>query len=432
MTAVTLQSTDSLARKAYSIAITVASTPCERATMSTTEVISKDETRVVQLAEELLKKFPPATTPVVEFLGAQYDMGLAWVHFPVGLGGLGISPKFQKAVNEVLYPAGAPNPMYRNPIGHGMCGPTVAEWGSDAQKKRYLRPLFTGEEIWCQLFSEPGSGSDFAGLSSKGVQDGEEWIANGQKVWTTLAHLSRFGLLVVRTDPEAVKHAGLTAFVVDMQAPGVEVRPLRQMTGEAEFNEVYFTDVRIPQAEMLGSPGDGWRVSLTTLMNERVSIGGSMPQRGSGSIASAVHAWEALPVDQRDSATRDELMKLWIRAEVLRLTNIRANTTRKMGTPGPEGSIGKMAGADLNKETYAFAVNLQGANGMLYGSYAMTRPETAMAFDGIQKAFLRSRANTIEGGTTEVMKNILGERVLGLPGDVRVDREIAWNKVARN
>jgi len=400
--------------------------------MSTTEVISKDETRVVQLAEELLKKFPPATTPVVEFLGAQYDMGLAWVHFPVGLGGLGISPKFQKAVNEVLYPAGAPNPMYRNPIGHGMCGPTVAEWGSDAQKKRYLRPLFTGEEIWCQLFSEPGSGSDFAGLSSKGVQDGEEWIANGQKVWTTLAHLSRFGLLVVRTDPEAVKHAGLTAFVVDMQAPGVEVRPLRQMTGEAEFNEVYFTDVRIPQAEMLGSPGDGWRVSLTTLMNERVSIGGSMPQRGSGSIASAVHAWEALPVDQRDSATRDELMKLWIRAEVLRLTNIRANTTRKMGTPGPEGSIGKMAGADLNKETYAFAVNLQGANGMLYGSYAMTRPETAMAFDGIQKAFLRSRANTIEGGTTEVMKNILGERVLGLPGDVRVDREIAWNKVARN
>lgn len=400
--------------------------------MSTTEVISKDETKVVQLAEELLKKFPPASTPVVDFLGAQYDMGLAWVHFPVGLGGLGVSPKFQKAVNEVLYAAGAPNPMYRNPIGHGMCGPTVAEWGSDAQKKRYLRPLFTGEEIWCQLFSEPGSGSDFAGLSSKGVKDGEEWIANGQKVWTTLAHLSRFGLLVVRTDPEAVKHAGLTAFVVDMQAPGVEVRPLRQMTGEAEFNEVYFTDVRISESEMLGSPGDGWRVSLTTLMNERVSIGGTMPQRGSGSIASAVHAWNALPEDQRDSSTRDELMKLWIRAEVLRLTNIRANAARKMGSPGPEGSIGKMAGADLNKETYAFAVNLQGANGMLYGSYAMTRPETAMAFDGIQKAFLRSRANTIEGGTTEVMKNILGERVLGLPGDVRVDREIAWNKVARN
>ena len=400
--------------------------------MSVTEIVSADVTNVENLAQELLKKFPPATTSVVDFLGAQFDMGLAWVNFPAGHGGLGISAKFQKNVNEILYPAGAPNPMYRNPIGHGMCGPTVVEWGSDTQKKRYLRPLFTGEEVWCQLFSEPGSGSDFAGLSSKGVKDGEEWIANGQKVWTTLAHLSRFGLLVVRTDPEAVKHAGLTAFVVDMQAPGVEVRPLRQMTGEAEFNEVYFTDVRISENEMLGSPGDGWRVSLTTLMNERVSIGGTMPQRGSGSIASAVQAWEALPAEQRDSSTRDELMKLWIRAEVLRLTNIRANATRKIGTPGPEGSIGKMAGADLNKETYAFAVNLQGANGMLYGSYAMTRPETAMAFDGIQKAFLRSRANTIEGGTTEVMKNILGERVLGLPGDVRVDREIAWNKVARN
>jgi alkylation response protein AidB-like acyl-CoA dehydrogenase len=322
--------------------------------------------------------------------------------------------------------------MYRNPIGHGMCGPTVVEWGSDEQKKRYLRPLFTGEEIWCQLFSEPGSGSDFAGLSAKGVKDGEEWIANGQKVWTTLAHLSRWGLLVVRTDPEAVKHAGLTAFVVDMQAPGVEIRPRRQMTGEAEFNEVYFTDVRIPQAEMLGNPGDGWRVSLTTLMNERVSIGGSIPQRGSGSIASAVKAWQDLPADQKNASTQDELMRLWIRAEVHRLTNIRANSARRMGAPGPEGSIGKMESANLNKDVYAFTIGLMGAEGMLYGSYEMVRPETAMSFDGVQKAFLRSRANSIEGGTTEVMKNILGERILGLPGDVRVDRDVSWNQVPRN
>jgi len=313
-----------------------------------------------------------------------------------------------------------------------MCGPTVVEWGSEEQKKRYLRPLFTGEEVWCQLFSEPGSGSDFAGLSAKGEKDGDEWICNGQKVWTTLAHLSRFGLLVVRTDADAVKHAGLTAFVVDMQAPGVEVRPLRQMTGEAEFNEVYFTDVRIAEAEMLGNPGDGWRVSLTTLMNERVSIGGAIPQQGSGSIAIAVKEWKALPEDRRDASTRDELMKLWIRAEVHRLTNIRANAQRRMGAPGPEGSIGKMESANLNKDVYAFAIGLMGADGMLYGSYEMVRPETAMGYDGVQKAFLRSRANSIEGGTTEVMKNILGERILGLPGDVRVDREIAWNKVPRN
>ena len=398
----------------------------------TGSTLTADEQRVLALVDDLLEKFPPKTTSPVEFLGAQFDRGLAWVHFPEGNGGLGLNPKLQKLINEKVYAAGAPNPMYRNPIGHGMCGPTVVVWGSEEQKQRYLRPLFTGEEVWCQLFSEPGSGSDFAGLSSKGVKDGDEWVVNGQKVWTTLAHLSKWGLLVVRTDAEAVKHAGLTAFVVDMQAPGVEVRPLRQMTGEAEFNEVYFTDTRIPESEMLGKPGDGWRVSLTTLMNERVSIGGSIPAKGSGTIAQLVNVWKHLPEERKDAASRDEVMQLWIRAEVLRLTNIRANQNRKMGDPGPEGSIGKMASADLNKDIYAAAMNLMGADGLLYGSYEMVRPETAMGFDTLQKAFLRSRANSIEGGTTEVMKNILGERVLGLPGDVRVDREVPWSQVPRN
>jgi alkylation response protein AidB-like acyl-CoA dehydrogenase len=391
-----------------------------------------EEQQVHDLLDDLLAKFPPASTDPKVFLGEQFDRGLAWVHFPVGNGGLGLNPKLQKTINERIFGAGGPNPMYRNPIGHGMTGPTVAVWGSEEQKQRYLRPLFTGEEIWCQLFSEPGSGSDFAGLSSRGVKDGEEWIVNGQKVWTTLAHLSRWGLLVVRTDTEAVKHAGLTAFVVDMQAPGVEIRPLRQMTGEAEFNEVYFTDVRVPDAEMLGKPGDGWRVSLTTLMNERVSIGGAIPQKGSGTIASLTKTWSELPAERKTAEVRDEVMKLWSRAEVLRLTNIRANQMRKMGDPGPEGSIGKMASADLNKDIYAKVMDLLGAEGMLYGSYEMIRPETAMGSDTLQKAFLRSRANSIEGGTTEVMKNILGERVLGLPGDVRVDRDVPWSQVPRN
>ena len=401
--------------------------------MTVTEAaLTADEQVVSELVDQLLAEFPPKSVSPIDFLGAQFDKGLAWVHFPVGHGGLGLNPKLQKLINERVYAEGAPNPMYRNPIGHGMCGPTVVVWGSDEQKQRYLRPLFTGEEVWCQLFSEPGSGSDFAGLSSKGVRDGEEWIVNGQKVWTTLAHLSRWGLLVVRTDAEAVKHAGLTAFVVDMQAPGVEVRPLRQMTGEAEFNEVYFTDVRISDAEMLGNPGDGWRVSLTTLMNERVSIGGTIPQKGSGTIQALTSTWAKLPAERQDSATRDDVMKLWSRAEVLRLTNIRANQMRKMGDPGPEGSIGKMASANLNKDIYAKVMDLLGADGMLYGSYEMVRPETAMGFDTMQKAFLRSRANSIEGGTTEVMLNILGERVLGLPGDVRVDRDVPWSKVPRN
>jgi alkylation response protein AidB-like acyl-CoA dehydrogenase len=356
--------------------------------MTATEVQAQAaEDLVDDLVTQLLDECDPKKNDPATFLGTQFDKGLAWVHFPVGHGGLGVNPKLQKLVNERLTAAGAPNSYSRNPIGYGMCGPTVVVWGSEEQKTRYLRPLFTGEEIWCQLFSEPGAGSDFAGLA---------------------------------------------AFVVDMHAPGVEVLPLRQMTGEAEFNEVFFTNVRIPNAEMLGNPGDGWRVSLTTLMNERVSIGGTMPAKGSGTIQALTSTWATLPDDRKDAASRDDVMKLWSRAEVLRLTNIRANQNRKMGDPGPEGSIAKMAFADLNKDIYAKVMDLMGAEGMLYGSYEMVRPDRAMAFENMQKAFLRSRANSIEGGTTEVMKNILGERVLGLPGDVRVDREVPWSQVPRN
>jgi alkylation response protein AidB-like acyl-CoA dehydrogenase len=400
--------------------------------MSTAESTSSDEKRVDALIDKLLADHPPATTKPVDFLGAQFDAGLAWVHFEEGHGGLGLSPKLQKTINERVFAAGAPNPVMRNPIGHGMCGPTVAVWGSEKQKSRYLRPLFTGEEVWCQLFSEPGAGSDVAGLSSKAVRDGDEWIINGQKVWTTLAHIARWGLLIARTDPEAVKHSGISAFVVDMHAPGVETRPLRQMTGEAEFNEVYFTDARIPDEERLGNVGDGWRVSITTLMNERVSIGGAIPQRGSGPIREAVKVWETMDPARKTADARDRLMRLWAEAEVLRLTNIRASGNRKMGTPGPEGSIAKLHMADLNKKIYEFAVELQGADGMLFGDYTMIRPDTAMAASTPQKAFLRSRANSIEGGTSEIMRNILGERVLGLPGDVRVDRDVPWTQVPRN
>ena len=394
--------------------------------------LSADEKQVSDLITGLLEQHPPADTKPAVFLGAQFDAGLAWVHNPKGEGGLGLNPKMQRMINEQIQAAGGPNAMIRNPIGHGMCGPTVVAWGSDEQKARYLRPLFTGEEVWCQLFSEPGSGSDFAGLSGTGLKDGEEWICNGQKVWTTLAHLAKWGLLVVRTDPQAVKHAGLTAFVVDMEDPTVDIRPLRQMTGEAEFNEVFFSDTRIHESEMLGKPGDGWRVSLTTLMNERVSIGGSIAQKGSGMIAALTKAWNEADESLRTSARRDEVMALWSRAEVARLTNIRSSQNRKMGDPGPEGSIGKMAAADLNKEIYEKVMDLMGAEAMLYGSYEMIRPETAMGSDTAQKAFLRVRANSIEGGTSEIMRNILGERVLGLPGDVRVDREIPWSEVPRN
>src|SRR5919107_4660063 len=279
-----------------------------------------DEQLVNERLDALLSEHDPKATDARAFLGAQFDAGLAWVHFPEGYGGLGVSPKLQRVVNERIAAAGGPNSYWRNPIGAGMGAPTVVTHGTEAQKQRYLKPLFTGEEIWCQLFSEPGAGSDVASLATRAVRDGDEWVVNGQKVWTTLAHLSRWGMLVARTDPEQPKHRGMTYFVVDMQAPGVEVRPLRQITGEAEFNEVYFTDVRIPDAERLGDMGDGWRVTLTTLMNERVAIGGQVSPRGGGFIGEVVKTWQQQ--GHTDPALRDRLMQLWVRAEVQRLTNL--------------------------------------------------------------------------------------------------------------
>ncbi len=388
-----------------------------------------DETRVDALVAQLLEECPPATTSERDFLGRQYDLGLAWVQFPEGFGGLGLSPKLNRNVISAVSKAGGPIGGTKNPIGYGMCGPAVVVHGTDEQR-HLLRPLFTNEHIWCQLFSEPGAGSDVASLATRAVRDGDEWVLNGQKVWTTLAHISRYGLIIARTDPEVPKHAGLTAFIVDMEAPGVETKPLRQITGEAEFNEVFFTDVRVPDSMRVDEVGRGWGVSITTLMNERVSIGGGTPPRNSGPIGQLVELWERQGID--DAAVRDEFMKLWVRAEVNRITNMRAAAGRKSGTPGPEGSVGKLAMAELNKEIYSFAMDLLGAEGMLISSYAYHQPKSALFGDDIGKNFLRARANSIEGGTSEVMRNILGERVLGLPGDVRVDKDVPWSQVPRS
>jgi alkylation response protein AidB-like acyl-CoA dehydrogenase len=397
------------------------------------ESTADDERLVIAKVDELIARRPPATTDAQEFLGAQFDAGLAFVHFPEGYGGLGLSRKLQPVITERLRAAGAPFLAARNAIGYGMAAPTILTLGTEAQKARYLRPLFTCEEIWCQLFSEPGAGSDVASLAARAIRDGDEWVLTGQKVWTTLAHTSRFGMVLARTDPEAEKHKGLTYFVVDMTAPGVEVRPLRQMTGDAEFNEVYYTDVRIPDSERLGGVGEGWRGAIVTLMNERVSIGGAIAPRGSGPIGSALHLWSTRPANQRDLARQDRLIQLWIESEVQRLTNIRAAANSALGTPGPEGSTAKLAYAELNKRIYEFCVDLLGPEGMLYDSYEMRRPEGAGGLGGpVQRMFLRARANSIEGGTSEVMRNILGERVLGLPGDVRTDKGVPWSQVPRN
>ena len=392
---------------------------------------------VEKLVDQLLEEMPPATTPAKEFLGEQFDRGLAWLHYPEGCGGLGLTPNDQQLAQSRLVAGGAPQSGLKNPIGYGMVAPTVVAHGTDEQKRRYLRPLFTAEEIWCQLFSEPGSGSDVASLSTRAVRDGEEWVLNGQKVWTTLAHLSRFGLLLARTNPDVPKHKGITAFLVDMQADGVDVRPLYQITGEAEFNEVFFTDVHMPDTARLGAEGDGWRVAVTTLMNERVSIGGGVSRRGGGPIADALRIWKERwsgDTSPHALALRDRLVSSWIRSEVLSMTNQRAAQVRRAGTPGPEGSVAKLAYAEENQRVYELCMDLLGAEGMLYpAGYPMIRPEVlGMGSTDVHKSFLRVRANSIEGGTSEVMRNILGERVLGLPGDVRNDKELAWKDVPRS
>ncbi|HLH27483.1 MAG TPA: acyl-CoA dehydrogenase family protein, partial [Acidimicrobiales bacterium] len=317
-----------------------------------------------------------------------------------------------------------------------MAGPTVVSHGSEELKGRLLRRTFTGEVAWCQLFSEPGAGSDLAGLATRAVRDGDEWVVSGQKVWNTLAHIADRGMLVARSDPEVPKHKGLTYFALDMHAPGVEVRPLRQMTGEAEFNEVYLTEVRVPDADRIGDVGEGWRVAITTLSNERSSLGGggAAPTRGSGSIAEALRIWHRDGA-RHDPVQRDRLCRAWIESEVLRLTNIRASQNRKLGNPGPEGSIAKLAFAEINQRIYELCVDLLGTEALTGYDYTMRRSE-ALGLIGppgsARKMFLRSRANSIEGGTSEIQRNILGERILGLPGDVRVDKDLPWSKVPRS
>jgi alkylation response protein AidB-like acyl-CoA dehydrogenase len=394
--------------------------------------------RVEAALDTLLADNDPSTQRYEEFRGHQFDHGLAWVMYPEGHGGLGVRPQLQKVVNQRLHEAGAP-PMDASMFFIALAGPTILTHGSEEVKQRFLRPMFTGEEKWCQLFSEPGAGSDFAGLGTKAIKDGDEWIVNGQKVWNTLAHIADFGMLVTRTDPNVPKHRGMTYFALDMKAPGVEVRPLRQITGEAEFNEVYMTDVRVHDEYRIGAEGEGWRAALTTLMNERTAIGGSGggsggPKRGGGAIAGLTAIWEKAPEWVRTPQNRDDVMKLWIKAEALRLTNMRASQAAKAGNPGPEGSVGKSMMATLNQAIFEKAVDLQGMEGQIEFDYTFRRPgevDLTGSGAGVGYAFLRARANSIEGGTTEVMKNILGEQVLGLPGEPRVDKEIPWIDVPR-
>ncbi|MET9487098.1 acyl-CoA dehydrogenase family protein [Nocardia sp. NPDC006630] len=380
----------------------------------------------------LLAAHDPATTDAVTFHRARFDAGLAWVYYPEGVGGLGVDRELQPFVDALFEQAGAPgNNPELNGIGLGMAAPTILAYGTPEQRLRYLRPLWAGEEIWCQLFSEPGAGSDLAAVSTRAVRDGDDWIVNGQKVWTSVAHKAQRAILVARTDPNRSKHAGLSYFVCDMTDPGVEVRPLRQITGEAEFNEVFLTDVRIPDANRLGQEGEGWRVANTTLNNERVSIGGRPVPRESGLLGAVTRTWRN-NADKHTPELHDRLLRLWVDAEAARLAGTRLRQRVAGGQPGPETSALKLSFARINQQLSGFEVEMLGEDGLRYDDWTMVRPDR-VDFAGREAGYryLRAKGNSIEGGTSEIMRNIVAERVLGLPSEARGDKDIAWKDLIR-
>lgn len=350
------------------------------------------------------------------------DAGWACLHWPKEHGGRGSSP-----IERVIWQQ--EEGVYGNLtavflIGQGMCGPTMMAYASEDQKQQYLPKLASGEHIWCQLFSEPSAGSDVAGLRTKAEKHGDDWIINGQKIWTTGAHYSDYGILITRTDPKVPKHKGLTMFFLDMKSPCVEVKPIKQASGQQEFNEVYFTDVRIPDTQRLGAVGDGWNVALTTLMNERMSIGARI-STGFPEIfdfCSNMVTENGPALDDR--AVRAKLANWAVRNSGLKYTSYRTMSALSRGEqPGPENSIGKLVSGAMLQDIAMFAADLQGGAGVL------TDPDIAEAAGQFQSTLLRSPSNRIAGGTDEILRNIIAERVLGLPGDIRVDKDVPFNKV---
>ncbi|MBM4266815.1 MAG: acyl-CoA dehydrogenase [Deltaproteobacteria bacterium] len=310
-------------------------------------------------------------------------------------------------------------------IGHGMLGPTLMAHGTKEQKDRWLRDMARGQEIWCQLFSEPAAGSDLAGLRTTAVRDGDDWVINGQKIWSTGAHYSDWGMIVTRTDPNVPKHKGLTYFVIDMRSAGVEARPIKQISGTSSFNEVFFTDVRVPDANRIGAVGDGWKVALTTLMNERVAIGSGGAGGGFRRLLDLARRSRrnGRPAIE-DSAVRQRLADFYVTSKGLQYTGYRTLSAILRGaTPGPEGSIGKAIGAPLGQQMAAFAVELQGASGGLLD-------RDAVGDDVMwQEMYLASPGIRIAGGTDEVLRNIIAERVLGLPPEIRLDKDKPFRDV---
>ena len=353
----------------------------------------------------------------------KYDAGWACIGWAPEFGGRGAS-----AIEEVIWRQ--EESQYDLPanfflIGQGMIGPTLMAWASDEDKARFLPPLASGEEVWCQLFSEPAGGSDLAALRTRAERDGDDWVINGQKIWTSGAHYSDYGVIVVRTDPTVPKHKGLSYFYVDMKAPGVEIKPIKQLTGDSDFNEVYFTDVRVSDSQRLGEVGQGWQVSLTTLMNERAAIGGSFGQMD---VSLAMSVAEEVEINGRpaleDAAVRARIANWYVQEAGLKYTGYRSLTALSRGAlPGPENSIGKLVGAPKMQAMSSYLMDLLGASG------AIADESLAAKAGIIQRAYMGAPGLRIAGGTDEIMANIIAERVLGLPQEPRLDKGIPFNEV---
>ncbi|NIJ41987.1 alkylation response protein AidB-like acyl-CoA dehydrogenase [Parvibaculum indicum] len=360
-----------------------------------------------------------------EWQAKKADAGYAALTWPKEWGGAGASP-----IHSVIY--GQEESRYDVPgsifaIGLGMCIPTVMAWGSDEHKKRFVKPAIRGEEIWCQLFSEPAGGSDVAGLRTRAEKDGDEWVINGQKVWTSGAQFCDYGILLTRTDPNVPKHKGLTMFWIDMKDPAVEVRPIRQMSGESGFNEVFFTDLRVKDSQRLGKEGDGWKVALTTLMNERLAVGGS---QGNADVDDLIRL--ARDVDIADGpainngAVRERIADWYVQAQGLKFTRFRTLTALSKGeTPGPESSISKIVAAKKMQDLGSFGMDLQDQGGII-------RDRNVSPLEGAYtEQWFGAAGYRIAGGTDEILRNIVAERVLGLPQDVRVDKDKAFNELPK-
>jgi len=367
---------------------------------------------------------PAAMQKAREWQKTRADKGYARITWPKGMGGIGGTPMqsiiYGQEESKYDVPAGGPFA-----IGLGMCIPTVMTYCGDDVKNRYVKPAVEGTEIWCQLFSEPAGGSDVAALKTRAIKEGDTWTINGSKIWTTGAQFSDYGLLLTRTDPNVPKHKGLTMFYLSMKTPGVEVRPIKQASGSSGFNEIFFTDVKIPDSQRVGEVGQGWQVALTTLMHERLAVGGG--QGGGLDVPQLMQLARALELEDgpaiKNAAVREKIADWYVRSAGLKYTTLRTMTALSRGQqPGPEASIAKIVVASKLQDISAFAMELEGEAGVLTG-------ERAPMHGSFQGGWLGAPGLRIAGGTDEILRNIIAERVLGLPGDIRVDKDVPFNKV---